>query len=153
MAQSLKARPTASQRADSTQAIDAPSVDVTPASDSPDAGAVPGIMDSTSAAPPPPEIKPEVALKVGGQVTEPVLLSKVLPVYPMMAKETGVAGDVVVKASIDKNGNVGRMEIVSGPTMLRQSALDALRRWKYKPSTLDGEPVAATIIVTLKFSR
>jgi protein TonB len=45
------------------------------------------------------------------------------------------------------------MEIVSGPPMLRQSALEALRRWKYKPSTLNGEPVAVTILVTLRFHR
>jgi outer membrane biosynthesis protein TonB len=45
------------------------------------------------------------------------------------------------------------MEIVSGPAMLRQPALEALRRWKYKPSTLNGEPVPVTILVTLKFHR
>jgi TonB family protein len=153
MAQSLNAHPTASQRVDSSQSIDAPSVDVTPSSESADAGAVPEIIGSNSAAPPAPEFKPEAAIKIGGQVTEPVLLSKVLPVYPVMAKESGVAGDVVIKTSVDKNGNVGHMEVVSGPTMLRQPALDALRRWKYKPSTLNGEPVTVTILVTLKFHR
>ena len=153
MAQSVNAHPMASPHADSTQAIDLPSVGVAPAPNSEDAGAVPGIIGSNSAAPPPPGIKPEGEVKVGGQVTEPVLLSKVAPVYPVIAKEAGITGDVVIKTSLDKNGNVSHMEIVSGPTMLRQPALEALRRWKYKPSTLDGEPVPTTILVTLKFHR
>jgi TonB family protein len=152
MAQSLNARPTASQH-DSAGAIDAPSVEGTPVPDSADGNAVTGIIGSTNSAPAPPEVKPEAEIKVGGRVTDPVLLSKFAPVYPVIAKEAGIEGDVVVKTSLDKNGNVGHMEIVSGPAMLRQPALEALRRWKYKPSTLDGEPIPVTILVTLKFHR
>jgi len=152
-AQSLKARPAASRHADSNPGIDAPSVEVAPSSDFADGSAVTGIIGSTNPAPAPPEIKRETETKVGGQVTEPVLLSKIAPVYPVVAKEAGIQGDVVVKTSLDKSGNVGHMEIVSGPAMLRQPALEALRRWKYKPSTLNGEPVPVTILVTLKFHR
>jgi periplasmic protein TonB len=153
MAQSLNARPTTSQRADSNEAIDAPSLDAAPAQDSADGNAVTGIIGSTSSSPAPPAMKPEGEIKVGGQVTEPVLLSKIAPIYPVVAKEAGIEGDVVIKTSLDKNGNVGHMEIVSGPAMLRQAALEALHRWKYKPSTLNGEPVPVTILVTLRFHR
>jgi TonB family protein len=153
MAQSVNAHPMASPRTDARQAIDAPSLEAIPASGSADSGAVPGIIGSNSAAPAPPEVKPEAEIKVGGQVTEPVLVSKVAPVYPVIAKEAGIAGDVVIKTNLDKNGNVIHMEVVSGPSMLRQPALEALRRWKYKPSTLNGEPVPVTILVTLKFHR
>lgn len=152
-AQSLKARPAASHRGDPNPGIDAPSVEAAPGSDLTDGSAVTGIIGSTNSAPTPPEGKRESEIKVGGQVTEPVLLSSVAPVYPVIAKEAGITGDVVVKTSLDKNGNIGHMEIVSGPPMLRQSALEALRRWKYKPSTLNGEPVAVTILVTLRFHR
>jgi TonB family protein len=153
MAQSSNARPTASQRADSTEAIDAPSVEAAPVPDSADGNAMTGIIGSTGSSPAPPEIKAEGEIKVGGQVTEPVLISKIAPIYPVVAKEAGIEGDVVIKTSLDKNGNVGHMEIVSGPAMLRQPALEALRRWKYKPSTLNGEPVPVTILVTLRFHR
>jgi periplasmic protein TonB len=153
MAQSSNARPTTSQHADSNEAIDAPSVEAAPVPDSADGNAVTGIIGSTSSSPAPPVMKPEGEIKVGGQVTDPVLLSKIAPIYPVVAKEAGIEGDVVIKTSLDKNGNVGHMEIVSGPAMLRQPALEALRRWKYKPSTLNGEPVPVTILVTLKFHR
>lgn len=153
MAQSLNARPAASQHADSTETIDVPSVGAAPVPDSSDGNAVTGIIGSTSSSPAPPEIKPETEIKVGGQVTEPVLISKIAPVYPVIAKQAGIAGDIVIKTSLDKNGNVGHMEVVSGPPMLRQPALEALRRWKYKPSTLNGEPVPVTILVTLRFHQ
>jgi len=86
-------------------------------------------------------------------VKEPKLLSSTLPVYPAFAKEAHVEGDVVVRTTIDKNGNVTHMDIVSGPTMLRQAARDALGRWKYEPSKLDGQPVSVQLLVTIKFHR
>jgi protein TonB len=64
-----------------------------------------------------------------------------------------VDGDVVIHAVIDKNGNVTEATVISGPMMLQNSALDAVRRWKYAPSTLNGEPVSADTTVTVKFRR
>jgi protein TonB len=52
---------------------------------------------------------------------------------------------------VEKSGNVSDMEIVSGPTMLRQAALDALRNWKYKPFQLAGQPRAVKVQVTIGF--
>jgi protein TonB len=72
-------------------------------------------------------------------------------VYPIGARQSGVEGDVVVKTTIDKSGNVVGMKIVSGPMLLRQAALDALHRWKYEPSKLNGQPVAVELQVTIKF--
>jgi protein TonB len=60
---------------------------------------------------------------------------------------------VVVNTTIDKNGNVVGMRVASGPPLLRQAALDALRRWKYEPSKLNGQPVAVEMQVTIKFHR
>ncbi len=71
--------------------------------------------------------------------------------YPSVAKNAHVQGDVVVDTQIDKNGNVARMKVTSGPMMLRQAALDAVRKWKYEPSTLDGQPVTVEMLVTVKF--
>ncbi len=64
-----------------------------------------------------------------------------------------VDGDVVIHAVIDKNGNVTEATVISGPIMLQNAALDAVRRWKYAPSTLNGEPVPAETTVTVKFRR
>jgi protein TonB len=81
------------------------------------------------------------------------LLYRAMPVYPLNAKEAGIAGDVVIKTTIDQKGTVMDMHVVSGPLMLRQAALDALRRWKFEPSKLDGQPISVQMLVTIKFSR
>jgi protein TonB len=94
-----------------------------------------------------------VPARIGGDVKEPRLITSALPVYPLGAKQAGVEGDVVVNTTIDKNGSVVGMKIVSGPVLLRQAALDALGRWKYEPSRLNGQPVAVQMQVTIKFRR
>jgi len=153
VAQALNAHPTSSLRADAGSA-DAPSLDddSTPAPPQPDA--LPGISTSNNIANlTPPTIQPEGPVKIGGNVKEPRLVSSVAPAYPIGAIQAGVQGDVVIQTTIDKDGKVVQMHVVSGPAMLRQSALDALRRWKYEPSMLDGQPVAVQMEVTVKFRR
>jgi periplasmic protein TonB len=153
VSQALNAHPTASQRADDASA-DVPSLadDSTPAP--PQAEALPGISTSNNIANlTPPTIQPDGPVKIGGNVKEPRLVSSVVPVYPIGAMQAGVQGDVVIQTTIDKDGKVVQMHVISGPTMLRQAALDALRRWKYEPSMLDGQPVAVEMQVTIKFRR
>jgi len=76
-----------------------------------------------------------------------------MPVYPSMARETGIEGDVVVDTTIDASGKVTTMKVLSGPPVLRQAALDALRQWKYAPSMLNGQPIPVEMTVTIKFHR
>lgn len=90
-------------------------------------------------------------MQVGGTVKQPKLISSVMPVYPFAAREANVQGDVVIDTQIGPNGSVTHMKVISGPTMLRQAAQDALRRWKYQPSQLDGKPVAVQMLVTIRF--
>jgi protein TonB len=94
---------------------------------------------------------PAAALPVGGDVVKARLISSVPPMYPAMAKTQHVAGDVRVDALIDTNGRVSSMKVVSGPTLLHQAAMDALRQWKYQAATLDGKPVAMHLTVTIQF--
>ncbi len=94
---------------------------------------------------------PEAPLPVGGDVKPARLISKVALVYPIMAKNQHVTGNVVVDALIDTNGHVTTMNVISGPTLLHQAAKDALRQWKYQPASLDGKPVAMHLTVTLQF--
>jgi protein TonB len=104
------------------------------------------------ATPEAPKIQQEGPVKVGGNVKEPRLVSRVMPEYPVVAKQAGIQGDVVVQTTIDAKGNVVDMKAVSGPALLRGPALAALRRWKYEPSTLNGQPIAVQMSVTIKFS-
>lgn len=145
----MDAHPVSSQRA-VTQS-EAPSLVDNAAASGAQPGELPGIGSSSVAAPPPPEPVSEAPRKVGGKVQQPRLISSVMPVYPSVAKQAHVEGDVVIDTQIDRTGKVIHMSAVSGPVVLRQAALDAVRRWKYQPSTLDGQPVAVQMLVTVKF--
>jgi len=94
---------------------------------------------------------PAPVLPVGGDVKSAKLLSQVSPVYPSLAKSQHISGDVKVDALVDATGRVTAMKIVSGPTLLQQAAMDAIRGWKYQPATLDGKPVPMHLTVTLQF--
>ena len=88
---------------------------------------------------------------VGGDVKPAHLISSVPPSYPALARSQHISGDVRVDALIDATGRVTTMKIVSGPSLLHQAAMDALRQWKYQAATLDGKPVAMHLTVTLQF--
>jgi len=69
----------------------------------------------------------------------------------MLAKSQHVSGNVLVDALIDDTGRVTSMSVVSGPTLLHQAAMDALKQWKYQPASLDGKPVPMHLTVTIRF--
>ncbi len=94
---------------------------------------------------------PVAPLPVGGDVKPAKLLSSVPPVYPPLARNQHVGGDVKVDALIDANGRVTSMNVLSGPTLLHQAAMDALHQWKYQPATLDGKPVPMHLTITIQF--
>src|SRR5216684_803498 len=94
---------------------------------------------------------PATPLAVGGDVKQAKLIFSVSPVYPTLAKNQHVSGSVVVDALIDASGRVTTMKVVSGPTLLQQAAMDALKQWKYQPASLDGKPVAMHLTVTIQF--
>jgi len=148
LATTMNAHPVSSQRA--VEQNDAPTLDSATSTAS-QPGDLPGVGSASVAAPPPPDPSSEGPVQVGGTVKEPKLISSVPVVYPSVAKDSRVQGDVVVDTQIDKNGNVVHMKVTSGPMLLRQAALDAVRKWKYEPSTLDGQPVSVEMLVTVKF--
>jgi TonB family protein len=94
---------------------------------------------------------PAAPVAVGGDVKPARMISSVAPIYPALAKSQHVAGSVHVDALVDANGRVTTMKVVSGPSMLHQAAMDALRQWKYQPATLDGRPVPMHLTVTIQF--
>jgi len=88
---------------------------------------------------------------VGGDVKPARLLSSVAPIYPAIAKAQRVAGNVKVDALVDASGHVTSMNVVSGPALLQQAAMDALRHWRYEPAQLDGKAVAMHLTVSVQF--
>src|SRR2546421_2033366 len=94
---------------------------------------------------------PAAPLPIGGDVRPARLIFSVPPSYPMLAKSQHVSGNVLVDALIDATGRVTSMSVVSGPTLLHQAAMDALKQWKYQPASLDGKPVPMHLAVTIRF--
>jgi TonB family protein len=76
-----------------------------------------------------------------GEVEDAKLIHRVPPVYPPDAKKDGVSGTVVLHGVIAKDGSVQKLQYVSGPQPLTQSAMDAVAQWRYTPTTLNGQPV------------
>jgi len=98
---------------------------------------------------------PKVTLnrvRVSGGVVEGNLIHKVVPPYPALAKTARIQGQVVLHAIISKQGNVENLNVMSGHPMLVQSALDAVKQWKYRPYILNGEPVEVETTITVNFN-
>ena len=79
------------------------------------------------------------------------MITSVPPVYPALAKTQHVSGGVTIDALIDASGRVTTMKVISGPTLLQQAAMDALKQWKYQPATLNGTAVPMHLTVTIQF--
>ena len=147
---SLNAHPVGGRSAE-PQTDAAPAVEAAPAPLNV-TDALPTIPSPSVVAPPvPTQTIPGTTLQVGGLVPEPKLLTPTTPIYPAAAKETRTEGSVVLRTVIDEQGQVADVRVVSGPMLLRQAAVDAVKDWKYEPSKVNGKPVAVQTLVTIHF--
>jgi protein TonB len=80
-----------------------------------------------------------------------MLIAPIRPVYPAIAKAGGVQGTVVVEAVISRKGTVESLHVVSGPLMLQQAALEAIRDARYQPFRLNSEPTEVQTTITVNF--
>jgi len=80
------------------------------------------------------------------------LLQKTIPIYPPIAKAARVSGTVILQATISKTGTIENLRVISGPAMLQQSALEAVKSWRYRPYLLNNEPVEVETTVNVVFS-
>jgi TonB family protein len=90
-------------------------------------------------------------ISISGGVMVGMLAKKVDPVYPPIALAAHVQGSVVLQAVIGTNGRIENLRVISGPAMLQQAALDAVKQWVYKPYSLDGEPVEVETQINVVF--
>ena len=82
-----------------------------------------------------------VRVEEAGDFTATHLINKVVPMYPVSAKLQGVQGTVLLDGVIGKDGHFKTLQVLAGPQMLQQPAIDAVRQWTYRPFLLDGQPV------------
>lgn len=99
------------------------------------------------------EAKP---IRVKGTVAESNLTTKVQPIYPVQAKTDRVQGTVELEITVTKDGVPAELRVVRSPSdELSESALEAVRQWRYRPTLLNGSPVEiiSTVIVNYTLSR
>jgi TonB family protein len=112
---------------------------------------------NTIAAPPPPPPPPggggvPSRIRVGMNVQQANLISQVPPVYPPLARQAKIEGVVRMAATIDKEGRVAHLEIISGHPLLVPAALDAVKQWVYRPTLLNGQPVEVQTTIDVNFT-
>jgi protein TonB len=81
----------------------------------------------------------------------PVPTLKVIPAYPEEARLRNITGEVELLVSVDAQGNVTHVEALSGPGELREAAVDAMLRWRFKPATEGGTKVPGTGKFSIRF--
>jgi len=114
-----------------------------------------GMVNPFAGAAPPPaavSVAPPSAIRVGGNVQQANLITKVTPVYPPEAKAARVQGLVRFNATIGPDGHVQNLNVVSGPPVLVNSAVDAVKQWVYKPTLLNGQPVTVITVVDVNYT-
>jgi len=89
---------------------------------------------------------------VSSGVMQGMLIHKVVPTYPAIARATHTSGAVVLQATISRTGTSENLRVMSGPAMLRQAALDAVKQWRYRPYMLNGQPVEVETAVEVDFT-
>jgi periplasmic protein TonB len=88
---------------------------------------------------------------VSSGVMEGMLIRKVIPTYPAIGRAVRAQGTVQLQATISREGTIENLRAVSGPTMLQQAAIDAVKQWRYRPYLLNGEPVEVETTINVDF--
>src|SRR5216683_2375171 len=99
-------------------------------------GVIGGIINSTPIAVP--KVATPQRVRVSQGVTQGLLLRKIQPNYPPLARQARIQGSVLLQAAISKDGTIQNLRLISGHTMLAPAAIEAVKQWKYRPYILNG---------------
>ncbi|HXY07995.1 MAG TPA: energy transducer TonB [Terriglobales bacterium] len=113
-------------------------------------GVIGGIISSTPVAVP--KVATPTRVRVSQGVTQGLLIRKVQPNYPPLARQARIQGTVLLAAEISKDGTIENLHLISGHPMLAPAAIEAVKQWKYKPYILNGEPVEVETQITVNFT-
>jgi len=112
----------------------------------------PGSEVDAKVVPPPLPPPPAGVMRVSGRVMAGQLEKRVEPVFPADSIALDARGPVVLLATIKKTGEVGDVQVVSGPARFQSAALDAVKQWRYRPYEVDGAAVDVQATITLNFA-
>ena len=113
-------------------------------------GVIGGIISSTPVAVP--KVATPQRVRVSQGVSNGLLIRKVQPAYPPLARQARIQGQVLLQAQISKDGTIENLQLISGHPMLAPAAIEAVKQWRYKPYMLNGEPVAVDTQVVVNFT-
>src|ERR1700736_3417733 len=113
-------------------------------------GVMGGILSSTPVAVP--KVATPQRVRVSSGVSAGLLVRKVNPNYPPLARQARIQGQVLLQAEISKDGSIQNLRLISGHPMLAPAAIEAVKQWKYKPYILNGEPVEVETQITVNFT-
>jgi protein TonB len=113
-------------------------------------GVIGSVLSSTPVAVP--KIATPQRVRVSSGVSSGLLIRKVSPNYPPLARQARIQGTVVLQAQISKDGSIQNLQLISGHPMLAPAAIEAVKQWKYKPYLLNGEPVEVETQVQVNFT-
>jgi protein TonB len=99
-----------------------------------------------------PKMAAPTRVRVSSGVSTGLLVRKVPPVYPPLARQARIQGVVILQAQISKDGTIQNLQLISGHPMLAPAAIEAVKQWKYKPYLLNGEPVEVDTQVQVNFT-
>jgi TonB family protein len=108
------------------------------------------LMPKTPPSPQPPA--PGSRVRQGGNVQAAKLLNRVQPEYPYKARDERLQGTVRLHAIIGKDGSITHLRVLTGKCSLAQSALDAVQRWRYSPTLLNGDAVEVDTTIDVIYS-
>lgn len=113
-------------------------------------GVIGSVLSSTPVAVP--KIATPQRVRVSAGVTAGLLVKRVQPSYPPLARQARIQGTVVLQAQISKTGDIENLQLISGHPMLAPAAIEAVKQWKYRPYLLNGEPVEVETQVQVNFT-
>jgi len=117
-------------------------------------GSMGGVIGSVLSATPVavPKIATPQRVRVSSGVSQGLIIRRVNPTYPPLARQARIQGVVLLQAQISKDGNIENLQLISGHPMLAPAAIEAVKQWKYKPYLLNGEPVEVETQVQVNFT-
>lgn len=107
--------------------------------------------DSIRMVPAPPPVQAPQRIQQGGTIQAARVINQPQPIYPVLAVQARIQGNVVLHAIIDKEGSVSELQVISGDPRLVKAALDAVRQWRYQPTLLNGNSVEVETTITVSF--
>jgi len=103
-------------------------------------------------APDDPDKNKKKRISVGGLVQQAMLVRRVEPIYPALARQIRHSGQVRLHAVIAVDGSIASLEVMDGDPLLVRSALDAVGQWRYRPTLLNGSPVEVETVITVVYT-